>query len=116
MPSLTEHIVARKSHSWRCRHQHPVKHYQRSKPCPLLAYVCVPTRHQNTSTGVGLFEVNGVAFESPSIPVLLQILSGAQKASDLLPNGSIYSLDANKSVELTIPGGAAGGPVSHTES
>ncbi|KAI9508590.1 laccase [Russula earlei] len=56
------------------------------------------------------FEVNGVAFEPPSVPVLLQILSGAQKASDLLPKGSIYGLDLGKSVELTIPGGAVGGP------
>jgi len=57
-----------------------------------------------------LFEVNGVSFEAPSVPVLLQILSGAQKASDLVPAGSIYGLDRNKSVELVIPGGAVGGP------
>jgi len=63
-----------------------------------------------TSTAIGSFEVNGVAFESPSVPVLLQILSGAQNASDLLPTGSVYGLEANKSVELTIPAGAPGGP------
>ncbi|KAF8493492.1 laccase [Russula emetica] len=56
------------------------------------------------------FEVNGVSFESPSVPVLLQILSGAKNASDLLPTGSIYGLEPNKSVELTIPAGAVGGP------
>ncbi|KAN0113960.1 laccase [Russula decolorans] len=56
------------------------------------------------------FQVNGVSFEPPSVPVLLQILSGAKNASDLLPAGSIYGLDPNKSVELTIPGGAVGGP------
>ncbi|KAN0114020.1 multicopper oxidase [Russula decolorans] len=56
------------------------------------------------------FLVNGVSFESPSVPVLLQILSGATNASDLLPAGSVYGLDLNKSVELTIPGGAVGGP------
>jgi hypothetical protein len=44
--------------------------------------------------------------------VLLQILSGAKKASDLLPAGSVYALEPNKSVELTIPGGVIGGPVS----
>ena len=44
--------------------------------------------------------------------MLLQILSGAKNASDLLPSGSIYGLERNKSVELTIPGGALGGPVS----
>jgi hypothetical protein len=52
-----------------------------------------------------------VAFESPSVPVLLQILSGAKNASDLLPSASIYGLEANKSVELTIPALAIGGPV-----
>jgi iron transport multicopper oxidase len=44
--------------------------------------------------------------------VLLQILSGTKKATDLLPKGSVYGLEPNKSVELTIPGGAVGGPVS----
>ena len=29
-----------------------------------------------------------------------------------MPQGSIYGLDLNKSVELVIPGGAIGGPVS----
>ena len=29
-----------------------------------------------------------------------------------MPQGSIYGLDRNKSVELVIPGGAIGGPVS----
>lgn len=43
--------------------------------------------------------------------MLLQILSGAKNASDLLPSSSIYGLDANKSVELTIPALAIGGPV-----
>ncbi|KAH9055234.1 laccase [Lactarius vividus] len=56
------------------------------------------------------FDINGFPFEPPTVPVLLQILSGAKKASDLLPAGSIYGLEANKSVELTIPGGATGGP------
>ncbi|KAH9953172.1 laccase [Russula dissimulans] len=58
----------------------------------------------------GQFEVNGVAFQPPTVPVLLQILSGQQNPADLLPPGSIYGLDLGKSVELTIPGGAIGGP------
>ncbi|EIM85733.1 laccase [Stereum hirsutum FP-91666 SS1] len=57
----------------------------------------------------GQFDVNGVPFVPPTVPVLLQILSGAQRAQDLLPAGSIYSLAPNKSVELVIPGGAVGG-------
>jgi hypothetical protein len=39
-------------------------------------------------------------------------MSGAKNASDLVPAGGIYGLGRNKSVELTIPGGAIGGPVS----
>ncbi|KAH9175537.1 laccase 2 precursor [Lactarius sanguifluus] len=56
------------------------------------------------------FDINGFPFEPPTVPVLLQILSGAKNASDLLPAGSIYGLEANKSVEITIPGGSTGGP------
>ncbi|ETW84662.1 laccase [Heterobasidion irregulare TC 32-1] len=58
----------------------------------------------------GLFEINGTSFTPPTVPVLLQILSGAKSASDLLPKGSIYALEPNKSVELLIPGGVLGGP------
>jgi iron transport multicopper oxidase len=57
------------------------------------------------------FLVNGVSFVPPTVPVLLQILSGARNASQLVPAGSIYGLDLNKSVELTIPAGVIGGPV-----
>ncbi|KAI0035616.1 laccase [Vararia minispora EC-137] len=56
------------------------------------------------------FEVNGVPMQSPSVPVLLQILSGNTTASNLLPSGSVYTLERNKVVEIVIPGGAAGSP------
>ncbi|KAH9074384.1 laccase [Lactarius deliciosus] len=62
------------------------------------------------NTSLFEFTVNGVPFQAPTVPVLLQILSGAKNASQLLPAGSIYGLAPNKSVELTIPGGAVGGP------
>ena len=58
------------------------------------------------------FSINSFPFMSPNIPVLLQVLSGAKKAYELLPVGSVYGVHRNKSVELTIPGGATGGPVS----
>ncbi|KAH9038809.1 laccase C [Lactarius pseudohatsudake] len=64
----------------------------------------------NISFTSGAFAVNGVSFVAPSVPVLLQILSGEQNASDLLPSGSVYGLEANKSVELTIPAFAVAGP------
>jgi len=49
--------------------------------------------------------INNVIFQPPTVPVLLQILSGARKASELLPNGSLFTLPRNKVVELTIPPG-----------
>ena len=61
------------------------------------------------------FLVNGYSFVPPNVPVLLQILSGAKNASQLVPAGSIYGLDLNKSVELTIPAGVIGGPVRVSE-
>jgi iron transport multicopper oxidase len=64
----------------------------------------------NITFNSGLFAVNGASFATPSVPVLLQILSGTKNASDLLPSGSIYGLEANKSVELTIPAFALAGP------
>ncbi|KAJ7181323.1 laccase [Mycena crocata] len=54
--------------------------------------------------------MNGVRFIPPTVPVLLQILSGARKAQDLLPQGSVYSLPRNKVVEISIPGGLKGSP------
>lgn len=58
------------------------------------------------------FTVNGVTYVPPTVPVLLQILSGNFAATQLLPNGSVYTLPPNKVVELSIPAGVAGGPVS----
>ncbi|GLB38078.1 putative multicopper oxidase family protein [Lyophyllum shimeji] len=54
--------------------------------------------------------MNGVAFTTPKIPVLLQMLSGAKTAQELLPSGSVYTLPRNKVIEITMPGGSAGGP------
>jgi hypothetical protein len=61
----------------------------------------------------GLFTINDVSFSPPSVPVLLQILSGSRQASELLPKGSVFPLPPNKVVEVSIPAyGAIGGPVS----
>ncbi|KAJ7457519.1 laccase 3 [Mycena galericulata] len=56
------------------------------------------------------FAINGVTFVPPTAPVLLQILSGAQSATDLLPAGSVYTLPPNKVIEISIPGGVTGAP------
>ncbi|KAG1766796.1 laccase [Suillus occidentalis] len=58
----------------------------------------------------GTFYVNNVTFKPPTVPVLLQILSGAQEPSQLLPNGSVIVLGANKVVELTLSTTGPGGP------
>ena len=64
----------------------------------------------------GYFTLGNASYESPTVPVLLQILSGARQASELLPNGSVYTLPPNKVIEISFPNGtaAAGGPVGPT--
>ncbi|KAF8956258.1 laccase [Flammula alnicola] len=57
-----------------------------------------------------LYSVNGATFEPPSVPVLLQILSGAQSAQNLLPAGSVITLPRNKSISISVPGGVFDGP------
>ncbi|KAF7290430.1 Laccase I [Mycena chlorophos] len=54
--------------------------------------------------------INNATFTPPSVPVLLQILSGAQTAQDLLPTGAVYVLPHNKVIEVSIPGGSVGAP------
>ncbi len=58
------------------------------------------------------FTVNGATFQPPTLPVLLQIMSGASTATDLLPAGSVYTLPPNKVIEISMPGGSIGSPVS----
>ena len=62
------------------------------------------------------FTVNDASFIPPTSPVLLQILSKAQTAQDLLPSGSVYVLPRNKVIEISIPGGSIGSPVSDSIS
>ena len=56
--------------------------------------------------------MNDVGFKHPSVPVLLQILSGAKSPQELVPAGSIYGVKRGDVVEITIPAGALAGPVS----
>ncbi|KAE9398107.1 laccase 2 VT [Gymnopus androsaceus JB14] len=61
------------------------------------------------------FEINGVSFVPPTVPVLLQIISGATTAASLLPAGSVYALPLNSSIQLSFNAltvAAIGGPVS----
>ena len=60
------------------------------------------------------YRMNGYPWIPPKVPVLLQILSGARTAQELLPQGSLYALPRNKVIELSLPGTGPelGGPVS----
>lgn len=57
------------------------------------------------------FFMNDTQYIPPTVPVLLQILSGAQSPQDLLPPGSVYTLPINKTIEINFFGNATpGGP------
>ncbi|KAJ7646284.1 laccase [Mycena polygramma] len=64
----------------------------------------------NATTTPPQWQLNGTTFVPPSVPVLLQILSGKHKAQDLLPKNNLFELKPNQVVEVSIPGGAAGAP------
>ncbi|KAG7450632.1 laccase [Guyanagaster necrorhizus] len=53
------------------------------------------------------FDINGISYISPSVPVLLQILSGAGQPQDFLPSEQIFLLPPNKTIEISIPGAGA---------
>ncbi|KAH0582274.1 laccase, multicopper oxidase, benzenediol:oxygen oxidorectuctase [Termitomyces sp. 'cryptogamus'] len=67
--------------------------------------LCLHITHIN-----GRFAINGASFEPPSLPVLLQIMSGVRSAQSLLPIGNVYTLPRNKTIELIMPGGSSGAP------
>ncbi|KAF9259959.1 laccase [Marasmius fiardii PR-910] len=61
----------------------------------------------------GQFLINGAQYQPPTVPVLLQIMSGNVSAASLLPSGSIYSLPANSTIQVSFPlgtGGSTGAP------
>ena len=61
----------------------------------------------------GEFTVNNATFIPPTLPVLLQIINGAMTPQQLLPPGDVYVLPHNKVIEISIPGGSPGSPVSN---
>jgi iron transport multicopper oxidase len=60
-----------------------------------------------------LFTVNNATFQEPTIPVLLQAISGASTPQELLPPGDVIALPPNKVIEINLPGGAMGSSVSN---
>ncbi|KAJ7157671.1 laccase2 [Mycena crocata] len=59
------------------------------------------------TTGSPFFDINGISYLSPSLPVLLQLLSGAAKPADFLPSEQVILLESNKIVDISIPGPGA---------
>ncbi|KAI0955680.1 laccase [Taiwanofungus camphoratus] len=62
----------------------------------------IPINLNFTFNGTNFF-ANGVEYVPPSIPVLLQILNGSYNAQDLLPPGSLYTLERNKTYQISMP-------------
>lgn len=56
------------------------------------------------------FSINNNTFVPPTVPVLLQIMSGARNAHDLLPKGGVLTVERNKVVQINIPSALIGGP------
>ncbi|PFH53178.1 multicopper oxidase [Amanita thiersii Skay4041] len=50
------------------------------------------------------FDINNISYLSPTLPVLLQLLSGAKKPADLLPSEHVFIIEPNKIIEVSIPG------------
>lgn len=61
------------------------------------------------------FDLNGRENKLPTVPVLLQILSGVQSAQSLLPAGSgqYFQLPKNTVVQLSFPGGGPAPTTRH---
>ncbi|KAF9447931.1 multicopper oxidase [Macrolepiota fuliginosa MF-IS2] len=49
------------------------------------------------------FDINGISYISPSVPVLLQLLSGAKRPEDLLPSEQVFIIERNKIIDVTFP-------------
>ncbi|KAJ7918502.1 laccase [Mycena leptocephala] len=64
----------------------------------------------NFNGTIGRYEINNATFLPPTVPVLLQILSGAHTAQELLPKGAVYELPPNKVIEISIPRGSPASP------
>ena len=48
------------------------------------------------------YVMNNFSFVPPNVPVILQVLSGAKEAKDLLPSGSVITLPRNKVIEIVV--------------
>ncbi|KAJ7164376.1 putative laccase 1d precursor [Mycena filopes] len=53
------------------------------------------------------FDINGISYLSPSLPALLQMLSGASKPQDFIPSQQLILLKPNSIIDISIPGTGA---------
>ncbi|KAJ3865330.1 laccase [Lentinula novae-zelandiae] len=53
------------------------------------------------------FDINNISYISPTLPVLLQILSGAAQPTDFLPSNQVLLITPNATIEVSIPGTGA---------
>ncbi|KAJ8080638.1 laccase, multicopper oxidase, benzenediol:oxygen oxidorectuctase [Marasmius tenuissimus] len=53
------------------------------------------------------FDINGISYLSPTVPVLLQIMSGAGQPQDFLPSEQILLITPNATIDVSIPGTGA---------
>ncbi|KAJ7890152.1 laccase-1 [Mycena olivaceomarginata] len=60
-----------------------------------------------TQPNAPFFDINNISYISPSLPALLQLLSGASKPTDFLPSEQLFLLPPNSIIDITIPGGGA---------
>ncbi|KAF9445940.1 multicopper oxidase [Macrolepiota fuliginosa MF-IS2] len=58
------------------------------------------------------FNINGLIFIPPTVPVLLQIMSGARTAQELLPTGSVFVVERNKTHTFSVIRSADSGTFS----
>nr|BAO09158.1 laccase2a [Agaricus brasiliensis] len=56
-----------------------------------------------------IWRFNNTPFAEPNVPVLLQILNGVDP-DELLPKGSVYRLERDRTYQLDIQNGLVGGP------
>ncbi|KXN80855.1 Laccase-2 [Leucoagaricus sp. SymC.cos] len=49
------------------------------------------------------FDINGISYVSPTIPVLLQMLSGAKQPADFLPSEQVFILPKNSIIDIKFP-------------
>ncbi|KAF5339947.1 hypothetical protein D9758_016762 [Tetrapyrgos nigripes] len=53
------------------------------------------------------FDIDNIFYISPTVPVLLQILSGAAQPQDVLPSKKIFWIPPNATIKISIPGTGA---------